>query len=134
MEKTDLFTAHTDGFPEHNPGHALQERRSGQGAWVGPVVQICRKEPTRVKASEGGTLTLAQGKHSVNLSFPSFSMKEVLRMTELHLRFGHRQKRGQIFMGFPPSTGALVRQRMQTYTEAIETGSWDHSKSNIRCL
>lgn len=57
---THLLAAHADGLPEHDPGDALQQRRCGQRAGVGPVVQAPGEEPARVEASEGGALTLAQ--------------------------------------------------------------------------
>lgn len=58
--ETHLLAAHADGLPEHDPGHALQQRRRGQRARVGPVVQAPGEEHARVEASEGGALTLAQ--------------------------------------------------------------------------
>lgn len=57
-ERTDLLTANGDGFFEHDPGHAFEERRGGQWAGVGPVVQGVRKEAGRIEVREVSTLTL----------------------------------------------------------------------------
>lgn len=64
LQQTDLLAANADGLPEHNPGHAFQKRRGGEGAWVGPVVQAFREEATRIKVSEVCALALEQGKYT----------------------------------------------------------------------
>lgn len=58
--RPDLLPAHGDGLPQHQPGHALQQRRRGQRAGVGPEVQAAGEEAARVEVREVGALTLAE--------------------------------------------------------------------------